>query len=163
MTVEDLIHEAEALGVHLWAEGPRLRYEGTPEAVSLLVHALKAHKAELLALLASNDPVGDSRVKCADCQHATPTVHPALIDCGAGRISPAACSSWWATDWRRCDLFVVKGAGNVPDPGAKVLPPPWDAIRDRIHQGWRAKFAPAGPDGTQAIAWHPPGTWQSGR
>jgi hypothetical protein len=45
------------------------------------------------------------------------------------------------------------------DEGA-ALPPPWDAIRDRIHQGWRAVFGPPGPDGRQSIAWIPPGYWK---
>lgn len=39
----------------------------------------------------------------------------------------------------------------------------WASIRDRIREGWRAEFAPPGPDGRQAITWHPPGTWEPGR
>lgn len=39
---------------------------------------------------------------------------------------------------------------------AHLLPKPWDAIRERIHQGWRAEFSPPDKDGRQAITWIPP-------
>lgn len=49
--------------------------------------------------------VGGTAIRCADCRHAVPTDHPALIDCGAGRESPAACGSWWSLDVRTCGSF----------------------------------------------------------
>lgn len=52
MIVPDLIREAEAAGIHLWAEGSVLRYRGNPEAVQALLPRLKANKPELLAILA---------------------------------------------------------------------------------------------------------------
>jgi hypothetical protein len=106
MNTADLIHQARAHGVELWAEGPALRYRGSPEALKSLLPELKSHKAELLAALtAANDPPAD------------------------------------------------------PGP-APTLPPPWDAIRDRIQAGWRAVFSAPGPDGRQSIAWIPPGEWK---
>lgn len=48
---------------------------------------------------------------------------------------------------------------SIESTTAPFLPPPWDAIRDRIQAGWRAEFGPPDADGHQAITWHPPGTW----
>lgn len=47
-----------------------------------------------------------------------------------------------------------------PTEPAPYLPPPWDAIRDRIQAGWRAEFAAPGADGRQAITWIQPGAWE---
>jgi hypothetical protein len=46
-------------------------------------------------------------VRCADCQHATPTSHPALIDCAAQVHAPGNCGPfrWWGLDFHSCQLF----------------------------------------------------------
>lgn len=57
-------------------------------------------------------PHASGRVRCCDCAHQQPTGHTALILCGAGRESPAACGSWWKFDPRSCDRFQVSSGGN---------------------------------------------------
>jgi hypothetical protein len=132
MSAADLIHQAETRGVRLWAEGAALRYRGNPEALHALLPELKTHKAALLRLLAEKPaearedehqhqahpeptraPTGSTQAhaglsgpaRCCDCQHQQPTDHPALILCGAGRESPAACGAWWKFDPRYCGQF----------------------------------------------------------
>jgi hypothetical protein len=43
MNAAELIHEAKAHGIELWAEGAALRYRGNPEAINALSPELKAH------------------------------------------------------------------------------------------------------------------------
>ena len=51
--VRRLLSELDRLGVELRADGDRLRYSGTQEAVTVeLLDRIGAHKAELLGLLA---------------------------------------------------------------------------------------------------------------
>lgn len=50
------IQRAEMAGVRLWREGESLRYAGKADALAGLLPALKASRAELLALLAANQP-----------------------------------------------------------------------------------------------------------
>jgi hypothetical protein len=56
MTPYELLHEAESHGVHLWAEGPALRYRGAQKAVQSLLPAIRRHKPELLRLLSASTP-----------------------------------------------------------------------------------------------------------
>jgi hypothetical protein len=61
---------------------------------------------------AGRAPMGSQRgglIRCADCRHQIATGHPALIACGAGRQSPAACGAWWKFDPRWCEQYEEAG------------------------------------------------------
>jgi hypothetical protein len=95
-----------------------LRCYGDRTKVEARLPLIRAHKPELLELLAGNP--------------ATSGEGPAALPAGADPL----------------------------DTEGPMLPPPWDAIRDRIQAGWRAVFSPPGPDGRQSITWIPPGQWE---
>jgi hypothetical protein len=52
VTVHDIMTQAKAHGITLWAEGGTIRYRGDDSAISALLPELKAHKDELLVELA---------------------------------------------------------------------------------------------------------------
>lgn len=41
---------------------------------------------------------------CADCRHAQPTAHSALVDCDQ-RTDQPACGYWWSTDPKMCSAW----------------------------------------------------------
>jgi hypothetical protein len=46
-------------------------------------------------------------VRCADCRHATPTGHVALVDCAVGVPAVGNCGPfrWWGQDFHSCESF----------------------------------------------------------
>lgn len=44
-------------------------------------------------------------VRCLDCQHAKPTPHPAILECGEGVDSGNPIGGWWNTDEHICERF----------------------------------------------------------
>jgi hypothetical protein len=53
----DLLAELDGLGIHLEADGQRLRYRPRAKVTVDLAGRMKTHKAELLALLAKREAV----------------------------------------------------------------------------------------------------------
>ena len=51
MTLAEVLDQAQAAGVTLWAEGDTLRYRGPHDAITKLLPELKAHKPAILAAL----------------------------------------------------------------------------------------------------------------
>jgi len=81
----------------------------TPAGVALTVEARDpAHAEQLRAWNPRPAPAPKAGpVRCHDCRHATPTGHPALIDCAANVPAPGACGPvrWWADDYHHCQAF----------------------------------------------------------
>jgi hypothetical protein len=83
MTAEELLTRAEVLGVSVQADGSELvlRYQGGLPAD--LVAELRAHKAEVLALLVGK--VNDCPVACRGCAALIPAGTTLCVDCGSAR------------------------------------------------------------------------------
>ncbi|QXP89109.1 hypothetical protein [Methylococcus capsulatus] len=47
----------------------------------------------------------DQPKRCADCRHAQPTQHTALVTCGAGREDYPACGAFWDSDPKPCNQW----------------------------------------------------------
>lgn len=78
MNARDLITEARAQGVDLWADGEALGYRGDPESITALLPQIKAHKPELLRLLVGKaSPPAPAEVPANDPTPPTGTDAPA--------------------------------------------------------------------------------------
>lgn len=81
MTATDFYSELTQHGVNVWLDGGALKYRAPQDVMTpALLADLKAHKAELIALLASNDAAFTldryrHLVQCQQCEHLTFTGH----------------------------------------------------------------------------------------
>jgi hypothetical protein len=132
MTPYEFLHEAESHGVHLWAEGPALRYRGAQKAVQSLLPAIRRHKPELLRLLSASTPAFAplNDVQLANLISSTAKINgldsldlwrwmdlstvedvrsgdPAVITGFLGCIESAV----------KCDMLLSDGKHNLPFPG----------------------------------------------
>lgn len=78
MTATDFYSELTQYGVNVWLDGGALKYRAPQDVMTpALLADLKAHKAELIALLASNDAAFTldryrHLVQCQQCANLTP-------------------------------------------------------------------------------------------
>jgi hypothetical protein len=155
MNAAELIHEAKARGIELWAEGSALRYRGNPESIGVLLPELKAHKPELLRLLAGepaelhqgnpapmphpeeeNSPTGtvngydatDDRRACRDC-----------LNLSAGRCLAAQRGEIIASRTYRPDTDRLRRCSgyrpSVDDADRRTGRERWPGLPDRLTRG----------------------------
>ncbi|MDD2768713.1 MAG: hypothetical protein PHT19_08260 [Methylococcus sp.] len=55
----------------------------------------------------------DTPKRCADCRHAQPTQHDALVRCGAGREDYPNCGAWWRDDPKPCREWAPANRTNT--------------------------------------------------
>ena len=96
MIAQILLEDLTDIGVKLWVESTKLKAAPASRIPPEYVHAIRSHKAELMALLGATDTCAwDNRIRCASCKH--------LIN--------ERCTAWpWrytpiVDTLRRCDLF----------------------------------------------------------
>jgi hypothetical protein len=102
MSAADLIGQAEAWGVHLWAEGPALRYRGSPEALEPLLPELKAHKSAILAALSQAPAERDLRpMSPAGAEPRSPGDSGAIpnLEPEFGPLDPEPADEWQRRIW----------------------------------------------------------------
>ncbi|CAK0775992.1 hypothetical protein CCP3SC15_530007 [Gammaproteobacteria bacterium] len=115
--LEDIINH----GISLRVEADTLVAQPASRLTPEHRHAIRQHKAALIALLATNDSAASAPERktptvhqCRDCQHFRRfTYHRHLGYCGAGQIQ-VAVAGWWDTDPRHCDAWQeAPGEGNA--------------------------------------------------
>ena len=112
MNASEIVIRAKASGIHLWVDGPRLKYQGPTAAVDEIRPVLAAHKSEIVDYLqrVANEAADLARYPVADGPY-TPYAVPMSLERVAGLLadlratigSVADIEGW--TDERRAHLL----------------------------------------------------------